>query len=202
MGGQQHAWQLTLEPDSSGAVFTGQPTVGPGDGDYWAAGVLPRIGQHRNTLVALYAPSLLESLVFNTSITHAHLFREGFSELVSAGGWTVGRAGEVYVALYSALPVQWSEGAHQGRDLVAPGRRNAWLCHVGDRETNGEFQQFVDMVAGSEVEVTLGEEDALLQCLDSVGCLGGHLPTTLACLTRPPCTQLCSLLLLTSSRAV
>ena len=68
----------------SGTVFTGQPTVSSGDGGYWGAGLLPRLGQYKNTLLALYAPTLLETLVFNAPLTHAHFVREGYEEV---GGW-------------------------------------------------------------------------------------------------------------------
>ena len=69
MAGQQHAWQLTLDPARAGAVFTTQPT-NTGEREYWVGGVLPRLAQHRNTLLALYSPAPLLSIVFNTSITH------------------------------------------------------------------------------------------------------------------------------------
>ena len=82
MGGQQHTWQLTLDPGKSRTVFTGQPTVGSTEeGDNWGSGILPRLGQHKNTLIALYSPALLDSLVFNTTITHAHFYRDGFDEV-------------------------------------------------------------------------------------------------------------------------
>ena len=82
MGGQQHTWQLTLDPGNSRTVFTGQPTVGSTEeGDNWGPGILPRLGQHKNTLIALYSPALLDSLVFNTTITHAHFYRDGFDEV-------------------------------------------------------------------------------------------------------------------------
>ena len=85
MGGQQHAWQLTLDPDTSRTVFTTQPTVASTEeGDNWGSGILPRLGQHKNTLVALYSPALIDSLVFNTTTTHAHFYRDGFDEVTKA----------------------------------------------------------------------------------------------------------------------
>ena len=83
MGGQQHTWQLTLDPQTSKTVFTTQPTVASTEeGDHWGPGILPRLGQHKNTLMALYSPALIESLVFNTTATHAHFYKDGFDEVI------------------------------------------------------------------------------------------------------------------------
>ena len=63
-------------------VFTTQPTDHSYKHDqYWVGGVLPRLGQHTNTLLAVYNPALLVQLVFNTSITHAHFHRAGYDEV-------------------------------------------------------------------------------------------------------------------------
>ena len=69
-------------------MFTTQPTDHSYKHDqYWVGGVLPRLGQHSNTLLALYNPALLVQLLFNTSITHAHFHRAGYDEVRDIQDW-------------------------------------------------------------------------------------------------------------------
>ena len=50
--GQEHSWQATLDPELSRSVFTTQPTDHSYKHDtYWVGGVLPQLGQYRNTLI-------------------------------------------------------------------------------------------------------------------------------------------------------
>ena len=50
--GQQHSWQLTMDPEVTKSVFTTQPTDHSYKHDtYWVGGVLPKIGQFKNTLI-------------------------------------------------------------------------------------------------------------------------------------------------------
>ena len=90
-------------------------------------------------------------------------------QVLEMSGWVVGRTGETFVALYSARPTFWAgeespyqvtiydpdpfESIMQGRDLIANGRQNVWICHVTDQSSSGSFQQFAEMVFASQPEV-------------------------------------------------
>ena len=41
--------------------------------EYWEGGILPKIGQFGSTLISLYNPEVLNSVVFGVNMTHAHL---------------------------------------------------------------------------------------------------------------------------------
>ena len=72
----------------------------------------------------------------------------------------------------------------QGRELIAAGQKNVWICHVGDRQNDGDFETFADMMVTSEAAVSWPPVDSLLHCLDSENCLAGDLLATVACLAR------------------
>ena len=75
MAGQQHAWQLTLDPDVTRAIFTTQPSSQDTKHDpYWVGGILPKIWQFQNTLIAIYNPALLDNLTFDTSATARSIY--------------------------------------------------------------------------------------------------------------------------------
>jgi hypothetical protein len=42
-------------------------------GSYWEGGILPNIGQFGSTLISLYNPEVLNTVVFGVNMTHAHL---------------------------------------------------------------------------------------------------------------------------------
>ena len=67
-------------------------------------------------------------------------------------GWTFGRKGNGYVALWSWRPTQWrtytdpgiyTHGLTKPFDLVAPGGADdVWFTQVGDAKTFGDFATF------------------------------------------------------------
>ena len=183
--GQQHSWQLSLDPGRGRTVFTTQPTDHSYKHDqYWVGGVLPRLGQVRNTLIAIYNPALLVEIVFNTTITHAHFYREGYEEVVEGGGWVMARQGETFVALYSQQDMTWTDNTqYLDRELVAEGSQNVWICHVGDSASYSDFSAFTQTVLQSRVEVERQAEDGLVQCLRSEKCLAGNVLRTVECLS-------------------
>jgi hypothetical protein len=147
-GSQQHIWQATLGPST--AVFTINPGGSP---KYWQ-GRLPRVAQHRNLLVAIYdipaerppgpptafppdalgdaVPSPAPSEEPLAAHTLAVFRREAFDEVVQAGGWTFGRKGKGYLALWSRVPTTWSTGDVFGGDgLIAQGLQHVWVCQLG-----------------------------------------------------------------------
>ena len=78
-------------------------------------------------------------------------------------GWTFGRKGDGYVALWSWRPMQWrtytdpgifTHGLTQPFDLVAPGGADdVWFTQVGDAKTFGDFARFRTAVAGGAISV-------------------------------------------------
>ena len=95
--------------------------------------------------------------------THAYFPTERFDEVRRSGGWTFGRRGEGYVALWSWRPTEWrthdpsvtfTNGLTEPFDLVAPGGAdNVWIAEVGSAARWGSFDAFVAAVSGSPVSV-------------------------------------------------
>jgi hypothetical protein len=178
-----HPWQATL--DERAVVFTQQPNLLPvADGEpipadfewrvvdepgpgYWTGQAsLPRVGQVDNVAVVLYAPQYvpapfgLDRYQWRDE-THAYFPQAHFDEVAQDGGWTFGRKGDGFVALYSHNPTTWRSGQPEvyqnaGRpfDLVAAGEQNAWIVEVGDAGTWADFAAFRAAVAAAEISVT------------------------------------------------
>ena len=174
---QQHLWQATLDEDA--VVFTTHPIDEPEQGTEWpdsdgywtGTGSIPRSAQHGTAAIHMYAPQyrpddLLPDLGY-VDYTHAYFPQERFDEVVVDEGWTVGRRGDGYVALWSMRPAEFRDhppdvytgGLDEPFDLVARGGGdNTWIVEVGDAATWGSFDAFVDAVTTAEVEATARPE--------------------------------------------
>jgi hypothetical protein len=183
-GEQYHAWQATIDEDA--VVFTTHPGNEPfqggtrwPDGDkYWTGtGTMPRSTQHGAVVINQYAPAFanpteppLDSFSY-LPYTHAYFPTERFDEVRKVGGWTIGRKGRGYVALWSWRPTQWravdpgvvNNGLTKPYDLVAPGGpNNVWITEVGDADRWGGFDKFVRAVTAAPIHVTnLGETEGV-----------------------------------------
>ena len=174
-GQQYHAWQATLSEDA--VVFTTNPGNEPRpgrswvDGDlYWNGGVtMPRSAQQGAAVINLYAPQYaaptgppLDAFGY-LPYTHAYFPTERFDEVRQQGGWTFGRKGDGYVALWSWRPTEWrthdpavtfTNGLTQPFDLVARGgANNVWISEVGTADRWGSFDAFVSAVGAAPVTV-------------------------------------------------
>ncbi len=175
-GNQYHAWQATLDEDA--VVFTthpgNEPRTGTGrwvDADlYWSGSAsMPRSAQQGAAAIHMYAPQFaspagppLDAFSY-LPFTHAYFPTERFDEVRQVGGWTIGRKGDGYVALWSWRPTQWRQhdpatvftnGLTQSFDLVAPGGAdNVWIAEVGGAEQWGDFDAFVAAVTAAPVQV-------------------------------------------------
>jgi hypothetical protein len=174
-GHQYHAWQATLDEDS--VVFTTNPGNEPRPGDrwvdadlYWNGGAtMPRSAQQGAAVINLYAPRYppptgppLDAFGY-LPYTHAYFPTERFDEVRRTGGWTFGRRGDGYVALWSWRPTEWrthdpsvtfTNGLTEPFDLVAPGGAdNVWIAEVGSAARWGSFDAFVAEVSASPVSV-------------------------------------------------
>jgi hypothetical protein len=152
-GDQQHLWQATLGPDA--VCFTTHP--GPrsarSPGHWTGSACLPRVGQVKNVLIALYRIHRRPALYVanRRHFTHAWLPRDHFDEVMERDGWIFARKGEGYLALRSSRPVRWQdgEGEDRGRELNAEGREQAWICEMGRGAVDGPFQGFADRIASA-----------------------------------------------------
>jgi hypothetical protein len=158
-GDQQHLWQATLGPDA--VVFTTHP--GPrsarSPGHWTGSASLPRVAQVGSALVCLYRIARRRPALYvknRNGYTHAWVPRDRFDEVRETRGWLFARRGDGYLALRSRRPAHWSreggEGEDAGREWIAPGWDNAWICEVGDRERWGRFAFFVEQVASAHLE--------------------------------------------------
>jgi hypothetical protein len=154
-GDQQHIWQATLGPDA--VCFTTHPARREGPSpNYWTgSGSLPRVAQVENVVLAIYNVDTRPGLYVTHRLcfTHAWLPRDQFAEVVEREGWIFARRGEGYLALRSQQPYRWQAepGEDQGREVIAPGKRNVWICELGRRAVDGEFEAFVERIIAAEL---------------------------------------------------
>lgn len=153
-GDQQQIWQASLGTDT--VVFTTHPVEsGERSPDYWTgSGSLPRAAQYKNVVLCLYEVDMTPGLYIsnNLAMTHAWFPRDRMDQVVEQDGWFLGRKGDGYVALYSSQPCRWQdEGEFAGAELMADGAQNVWICELGRRETDGEFDAFVERITAAEV---------------------------------------------------
>ena len=153
LGYQSHPWEAVLGDDAN--VFTSHPIGTTGDTpSYWTGGWEPKAVQHENVLVAIYdrrpASRIVPGLVPRR--THAYFPRDDFDETRQVDRWTFGRKASGYVALFSRRAAEWAtDGEWEGRDLVAMGDGNTWICELGREEDWGSFDTFVNAIASAEV---------------------------------------------------
>ena len=168
-GEQVHAWQATLGPDTT--VFTIHPMKeAPSDGYWVGTASMPKTAQRNRAAIHIYRPSyvsptdpLLGPYFSYLPFTRAWFPQDRFDEVRQIDGWTLGRKGDGYVALWSERPTEWrpinpadsaSEGMTQPYDLVAPGgASNVWICEVGGASDHGDFDSFVEAITASTPEV-------------------------------------------------
>jgi hypothetical protein len=173
--------QATLGPDA--LVFTQHPAKDAPTTEaaarantsfYWTGqGSAPRSVQHEQVNISMYAPQYASTpgtgipYLEYLDVTHAFFPTEHFDEVVERDGWTIGRKGDGYVALWSWRPTEWRTydpgtytlGLTERFDLVAPGGAdNVWITEVGraaDWAGNADpFTAFVDAITASAPAVT------------------------------------------------
>jgi hypothetical protein len=176
-GTETHSWQATL--DEKAIVFTNHPAYLPIDTDwarrdepgpgYWTGEASqPRSAQHENVAIHIYAPQyegwwgdVFEPFRFLLE-THAYFPTAHFDEVAREAGWTFGRRGDGYVALWSYRPTEWREGGPEvfenaglPFDLVATGApENVWIVECGDAGQWGSFEAFQSALVASPITVT------------------------------------------------
>lgn len=176
-GEQDHIWQATFDPDT--LVFTQHPRVPVSSADdasdntsHWTGdGGIPRSAQVENVNISLYDPAYEGDGGVGTGsysftyedYTHAWFPTEHFDQVVQQDGWTIGRKGDGYIALWSARPTEWrtySEGEFtrdltEDFDLVAPGGPdNAWITEVAQAGDYDSFDDFVQTITATQPKAT------------------------------------------------
>lgn len=153
-GSQQLIWQAAIDADA--VIFTTAP--GGMTGDYtagdWTGGWLPRATFYQNVGVIQYdrrEHPIGNQLLF-VKMTHAYFPTWAFDEVVQSSGWTLGRKGKSYVALYSQNPTQWSTDAPD-YELVAEGEKNVWIVELGTEAEYGSFSAFVTAITQASVRI-------------------------------------------------
>lgn len=142
---------ITL-PDDISIFFSSPNNVAEGSGlrpDYWAGqAFLPRVLMYGRTLAVIWHD------VNNPDIwiTHCHFNARKFDEVISEGGWTFGRKGNSYVAIYSSVPHSFcKEGSYAGRELVCDGNETVWLAECGSSREDGSFSDFIKKMLSAEI---------------------------------------------------
>ena len=119
--------------------------------NYWAgSGLLPRAAQVKNVAIVIYKIEKIPALYvpIRHFFTHAWLPRDKFDEVIERGGWVFARKGDGYLALRSQRPYHWQtgEGEDQGREMIAEGKTNIWICELGSASEHGSFAAFVEKI--------------------------------------------------------
>ena len=158
---QSHVWQATL--DVNATVFTCSPSVITQNFEQrWVGGWLPRATAYKNvniiqydrTTMSLEAELLISimRLLFGLEsyYIHAHFPRWAFDEVLQYGGWTFGKKGDGYVALYSYKPTWW----HANHDLRVQGSKNAWICELGSADEYNSFENFTSLIQQAPLQIS------------------------------------------------
>jgi hypothetical protein len=176
-GEQDHIWQATIDPDT--LVFTQHPRVPVSSADdasdntsHWTGdGAIPRSAQVENVSISLYDPAYEGDGGVGTGsysftyedYTHAWFPTEHFDQVVQRDGWTIGRKGDGYIALWSARPTEWrkykpgefTRDLKEDFDLMAPGGPdNAWITEVAQAGDYDSFDDFVDTITATKPQAT------------------------------------------------
>ena len=152
-GAREHIWQATLGPDA--IVYTNHPAnlnVETGESpNLWAgSGVLPRVVQWGDVLVALYHLPPEDWLGF----THAYFPASAFDEYRVGAHWAFARKGKAYLALYAAKGLHWMQGGKTAlRELRSYGPENIWICHMGQEMLDGSYATFQEKILAMEMMV-------------------------------------------------
>lgn len=139
-------------PGDISIFFSSPDNAAEGSGlrpDYWAGqAFLPRVLMHGRTLAVIWHN------VNNADIwiTHCHFNARKFDEVTSEAGWTFGRKGNSYVAVYSNAPHSFrKEGSYSGRELVCDGNETVWIAECGSRREDGGFAGFRKKMLAAQI---------------------------------------------------
>ncbi|MCA9771080.1 MAG: putative metal-binding motif-containing protein [Myxococcales bacterium] len=100
-------------------------------------------------------------------MTHAHFPFALFDETQQVGNWYFGKKDDTYIALYSHNASYVPDDTRfAGAEIIAPGKRNLWICELGWSGEDGTFQEFVDRVGGQAVSFSGAPDFAVTYASD------------------------------------
>jgi hypothetical protein len=156
-GSDEHIWQATLGPDA--VVYVNHPAaMTESDGrrpNCWSGnGVLPRVAQWKDTLIAVHKlPQVQEGTFEQRAVTHAYLPVHEFDEHRIREGWCFVRKGSAFLALTAAQGIELvTRGPNAYRELRSCGPLNVWLCHLGLWTAHSDFRSFQRKVLDLDLE--------------------------------------------------
>ncbi len=150
-GAREHVWQASLGPEA--VVYTTHPACAqPGEGHapgFWLGnGVLPRVAQWKDVLMAIYHLPEDDWMGY----THAYFPAYAFDAYVirengEGQTWAFAQKGEGYIALTASQGLTWmTEGPGAYRELRSYGPDSVWCCQMGRAALDGDFETFQDRV--------------------------------------------------------
>ncbi|HEY9075280.1 MAG TPA: hypothetical protein VIO61_01965 [Anaerolineaceae bacterium] len=152
-GAGEQIWQATLGPTCN--VFVNHPGCSSEKEErqpnYWRGnGVLPRVAQWKDALIALYHLPEDDRMGF----THAYFPARNFDEVTFQEGWIFGRKGDGYLALRASGKMALvKEGVTAYREIVVQGTACAWVCLLGRAAQDGDFGTFQAKVLQLPVKI-------------------------------------------------
>jgi hypothetical protein len=156
-GRDEQIWQAILGPDA--VVFVNHPAAMTESSgrrpNCWAGnGVLPRVAQWKDTLIAVHKlPQAGDDAFEQLYMTHAYLPVHEFDEYRVREGWCFARKGSGFVALTAAQGVELvTRGPNNYREVRSYGQQNVWLCHLGQWTVHGDFRTFQRKVLDLELD--------------------------------------------------
>lgn len=157
-GKAEHIWQATLGPGAT--VFVNHPICTElSDAqrpNFWCGnGVLPRVTQWQDALIALYKLPGNDWMGF----THAYFPVHAFEEYTLREGWAFARVGNGYLALTANGGLGFSKIGHAAyRELRSEGLQNVWLCQMGRAALDGDFEVFQNKILSLPVTYKMSDE--------------------------------------------
>jgi hypothetical protein len=148
-GDQQSIWQAIIGEDAT--VFTTHPGGAKNStpDDWTGSGILPHVRQVKNVLLCIYnlhhKPALYQKTIH--AYTHAWFPCDKFDEVVEKNSWYFARKGNGFLALHSSQPTQWMDN----NEILADGRKNAWVIELGALVEYDSFQDFINQISQSEI---------------------------------------------------
>jgi hypothetical protein len=141
-GDAEHVWQATLGPGAT--VFVNHPGTASLSNAHrpnlWRGnGVLPRVAQWHDALIALYRVPEDDWMGY----THAYFPIHAFDAYEIHERWAFAQKGEGYLALTAAEGFELiTTGPTADRELRSYGAENVWLCQMGRASQDGDFAAF------------------------------------------------------------
>ena len=146
-GLQEHVWGATLSTEvqvfaSYPAAFSHATSVRP---NAWAGHlVLPRVRQHENVVLAIYA--IQDDLL--PDFTHLWFPTPWMDKFVQKGSWIAGKVGNGYIAVATPggfSPLKSGDTALQ--EWIPNGKGALYVSVLGDKKSDKDFAGFVRKLA-------------------------------------------------------